>query len=185
MFKVQVILNAVWCRMQKIWLFIYIYFILLSCWSSLCPLLVRTWCPIVSFQINQTKLPLRPVDSRVLTRGPDFTPAFADFSRQLLGGRGAPVSDASTLISSTHSFSSWARDVCHKKYSAQSVNKSTFPPSLVVSSLVCLHGGHNLARSSWMSLWMIMCSCKRLRMLGNLVWREKHTQRTWKHKKHR
>lgn len=65
---------------------------------SLYPLLVKTWCHMVSFQINQTKLPIRPVDSRVLSRGPDFTPAFADFSRQLLGGRGAPVSDASYLF---------------------------------------------------------------------------------------
>ncbi|XP_017305983.1 eukaryotic translation initiation factor 4 gamma 3 isoform X2 [Ictalurus punctatus] len=46
---------------------------------------------VVLDKINQTKLPIRPVDSRVLSRGPDFTPAFADFSRQLLGGRGAPL----------------------------------------------------------------------------------------------
>ncbi|XP_034170013.2 eukaryotic translation initiation factor 4 gamma 3 isoform X3 [Pangasianodon hypophthalmus] len=46
---------------------------------------------VVLDKINQTKLPIRPVDPRVLSRGPDFTPAFADFSRQLLGGRGAPL----------------------------------------------------------------------------------------------
>ncbi|KAM9444218.1 eukaryotic translation initiation factor 4 gamma 3 [Clarias gariepinus] len=46
---------------------------------------------VVLDKINQTKLPTRPVDSRVLSRGPDFTPAFADFSRQLLGGRGGPL----------------------------------------------------------------------------------------------
>ncbi|KAK3512623.1 hypothetical protein QTP70_018636, partial [Hemibagrus guttatus] len=46
---------------------------------------------VVLDKINQTKLPLRPVDTRVVSRGPDFTPAFADFSRQLLGGRGAPL----------------------------------------------------------------------------------------------
>ncbi|XP_046730719.1 eukaryotic translation initiation factor 4 gamma 3 isoform X2 [Silurus meridionalis] len=46
---------------------------------------------VVLDKINQTKLPIRPIDPRVLSRGPDFTPAFADFSRQLLGGRGAPL----------------------------------------------------------------------------------------------
>ncbi|XP_060766148.1 eukaryotic translation initiation factor 4 gamma 3 isoform X3 [Neoarius graeffei] len=46
---------------------------------------------VVLDKINQTKLSIRPVDPRLLSRGPDFTPAFADFSRQLLGGRGAPL----------------------------------------------------------------------------------------------
>ncbi|KAL2104182.1 hypothetical protein ACEWY4_001050 [Coilia grayii] len=46
---------------------------------------------VVLDKINQNKLPLRPVDPRVIARGPDFTPAFADFSRQIPGGRGAPL----------------------------------------------------------------------------------------------
>uniref|UniRef100_A0A672UWL1 Eukaryotic translation initiation factor 4 gamma 3 n=1 Tax=Strigops habroptila TaxID=2489341 RepID=A0A672UWL1_STRHB len=38
-------------------------------------------------QVNQPKLPLRTLDPRILPRGPDFTPAFADFGRQSPGGR--------------------------------------------------------------------------------------------------
>ncbi|XP_058279335.1 eukaryotic translation initiation factor 4 gamma 3 isoform X7 [Hirundo rustica] len=38
-------------------------------------------------QISQPKLPLRTLDPRILPRGPDFTPAFADFGRQAPGGR--------------------------------------------------------------------------------------------------
>ncbi|XDV45940.1 hypothetical protein PO909_013939 [Leuciscus waleckii] len=45
---------------------------------------------VVLDKINQNKLPMRPVDPRVI-RGPDFTPAFADFGRQLQGGRGEPL----------------------------------------------------------------------------------------------
>ncbi|XP_025028211.1 eukaryotic translation initiation factor 4 gamma 3 isoform X12 [Python bivittatus] len=44
---------------------------------------------VVLDKINQPKLPLRTLDSRILARGPDFTPAFADFGRQVPGGRGA------------------------------------------------------------------------------------------------
>uniref|UniRef100_A0A8D0D3M8 Eukaryotic translation initiation factor 4 gamma 3 n=1 Tax=Sander lucioperca TaxID=283035 RepID=A0A8D0D3M8_SANLU len=47
---------------------------------------------VVLDKINQNKLPSRVVDSRVISRGPDFTPAFADFGRQMTGGRGAAVS---------------------------------------------------------------------------------------------
>uniref|UniRef100_A0A670ZV76 Eukaryotic translation initiation factor 4 gamma 3 n=1 Tax=Pseudonaja textilis TaxID=8673 RepID=A0A670ZV76_PSETE len=43
---------------------------------------------VVLDKINQPKLPLRTLDSRILARGPDFTPAFADFGRQVPGGRG-------------------------------------------------------------------------------------------------
>ncbi|KAJ8332711.1 hypothetical protein SKAU_G00425000 [Synaphobranchus kaupii] len=46
---------------------------------------------VVLDKINQNKLPMRSVDSRVISRGPDFTPAFADFGRQSSGGRGAPL----------------------------------------------------------------------------------------------
>uniref|UniRef100_A0A8C9WTT5 Eukaryotic translation initiation factor 4 gamma 3 n=1 Tax=Scleropages formosus TaxID=113540 RepID=A0A8C9WTT5_SCLFO len=46
---------------------------------------------VVLDKINQNKLPMRTMDSRVISRGPDFTPAFADFGRQLSGGRGAPA----------------------------------------------------------------------------------------------
>ncbi|XP_015152755.2 eukaryotic translation initiation factor 4 gamma 3 isoform X9 [Gallus gallus] len=43
-------------------------------------------------QVNQPKLPLRTLDPRILPRGPDFTPAFADFGRQPSGGRNVPGS---------------------------------------------------------------------------------------------
>uniref|UniRef100_A0A674F7X6 Eukaryotic translation initiation factor 4 gamma 3 n=1 Tax=Salmo trutta TaxID=8032 RepID=A0A674F7X6_SALTR len=42
---------------------------------------------VVLDKINQNKLPTRAVESRVISRGPDFTPAFADFGRQMSGGR--------------------------------------------------------------------------------------------------
>uniref|UniRef100_A0AAQ5YYT1 Eukaryotic translation initiation factor 4 gamma, 3a n=1 Tax=Amphiprion ocellaris TaxID=80972 RepID=A0AAQ5YYT1_AMPOC len=43
---------------------------------------------VVLDKMNQNKLPSRVVDSRVISRGPDFTPAFADFGRQMTVGRG-------------------------------------------------------------------------------------------------
>ncbi|XP_060056817.1 eukaryotic translation initiation factor 4 gamma 3 isoform X6 [Erinaceus europaeus] len=43
---------------------------------------------VVLDKINQPKLPLRTLDPRILPRGPDFTPAFADFGRQASGGKG-------------------------------------------------------------------------------------------------
>ncbi|XP_070759420.1 eukaryotic translation initiation factor 4 gamma 3-like [Enoplosus armatus] len=46
---------------------------------------------VVLDKINQNKLPSRVVDSRAISRGPDFTPAFADFGRQMTGGRGAAL----------------------------------------------------------------------------------------------
>ncbi|XP_056129104.1 eukaryotic translation initiation factor 4 gamma 3 isoform X2 [Lampris incognitus] len=46
---------------------------------------------VVLDKINQNKLPSRAVDSRVISRGPDFTPAFADFGRQITGGRGTSL----------------------------------------------------------------------------------------------
>ncbi|XP_017565077.1 eukaryotic translation initiation factor 4 gamma 3 isoform X5 [Pygocentrus nattereri] len=46
---------------------------------------------VVLDKINQNKLPLRQVDPRVISRGPDFTPAFADFGRVIPGSRGAPL----------------------------------------------------------------------------------------------
>uniref|UniRef100_A0A3Q3IIL8 Eukaryotic translation initiation factor 4 gamma, 3a n=1 Tax=Monopterus albus TaxID=43700 RepID=A0A3Q3IIL8_MONAL len=46
---------------------------------------------VVLDKMNQSKLPSRAVDSRVISRGPDFTPAFADFGRQMSGGRGAAL----------------------------------------------------------------------------------------------
>uniref|UniRef100_A0A8C2TG91 Eukaryotic translation initiation factor 4 gamma 3 n=1 Tax=Coturnix japonica TaxID=93934 RepID=A0A8C2TG91_COTJA len=42
---------------------------------------------VVLDKVNQPKLPLRTLDPRILPRGPDFTPAFADFGRQPSGGR--------------------------------------------------------------------------------------------------
>ncbi|XP_051515924.1 eukaryotic translation initiation factor 4 gamma 3-like isoform X4 [Myxocyprinus asiaticus] len=50
---------------------------------------------VVLDKINQNKLPNRPVDPRAISRGPDFTPAFADFGRQIPGGRGAPLLNVS------------------------------------------------------------------------------------------
>uniref|UniRef100_A0A8B9GRN8 Eukaryotic translation initiation factor 4 gamma 3 n=1 Tax=Amazona collaria TaxID=241587 RepID=A0A8B9GRN8_9PSIT len=44
---------------------------------------------VVLDKVNQPKLPLRTLDPRILPRGPDFTPAFADFGRQTPGGRNA------------------------------------------------------------------------------------------------
>lgn len=47
---------------------------------------------VVLDRINQTKVPLiRMVDPRLMIRGPDFTPAFADFTRQLPGMRGTAL----------------------------------------------------------------------------------------------
>uniref|UniRef100_A0A8C1U784 Eukaryotic translation initiation factor 4 gamma, 3a n=1 Tax=Cyprinus carpio TaxID=7962 RepID=A0A8C1U784_CYPCA len=48
---------------------------------------------VVLDKMNQNKLPLRSVDPRLISRGTpqDFTPAFADFSRQMPGGHGAPL----------------------------------------------------------------------------------------------
>ncbi|XP_041638609.1 eukaryotic translation initiation factor 4 gamma 3 isoform X3 [Cheilinus undulatus] len=46
---------------------------------------------VVLDKMNQNKLPSRVVDSRAISRGPDFTPAFADFGRQMTGGRGAAL----------------------------------------------------------------------------------------------
>nr|XP_056721138.1 eukaryotic translation initiation factor 4 gamma 3 [Euleptes europaea] len=47
---------------------------------------------VVLDKINQPKLTLRTLDPRILARGPDFTPAFADFGRQIPGGRATAVS---------------------------------------------------------------------------------------------
>ncbi|XP_059111229.1 eukaryotic translation initiation factor 4 gamma 3 isoform X6 [Peromyscus eremicus] len=46
---------------------------------------------VVLDKINQPRLPVRTLDPRILPRGPDFTPAFADFGRQTPGGRGVPL----------------------------------------------------------------------------------------------
>lgn len=51
---------------------------------------------VVLDKMNQNKLPSRVVDSRVISRGPDFTPAFADFGRQMTGGRGAALMNVSS-----------------------------------------------------------------------------------------
>ncbi|XP_040182669.1 eukaryotic translation initiation factor 4 gamma 3 isoform X5 [Rana temporaria] len=42
-------------------------------------------------EINQPKLPMRTLDTRMLQKGPDFTPAYADFGRLSPGGRGVPL----------------------------------------------------------------------------------------------
>ncbi|CAN2387968.1 Eukaryotic translation initiation factor 4 gamma 3 [Pristimantis euphronides] len=41
--------------------------------------------------INQPKLAVRTLDPRMLQKGPDFTPAYADFGRLAPGGRGVPL----------------------------------------------------------------------------------------------
>uniref|UniRef100_A0A3Q3L414 Eukaryotic translation initiation factor 4 gamma, 3a n=1 Tax=Mastacembelus armatus TaxID=205130 RepID=A0A3Q3L414_9TELE len=51
---------------------------------------------VVLDKMNQNKLPSRMVDTRVISRGPDFTPAFADFGRQMTGGRGAALMNIGT-----------------------------------------------------------------------------------------
>uniref|UniRef100_A0AAQ4RDT0 Eukaryotic translation initiation factor 4 gamma 3 n=1 Tax=Gasterosteus aculeatus aculeatus TaxID=481459 RepID=A0AAQ4RDT0_GASAC len=51
---------------------------------------------VVLDKINQNKLPPRVVDTRAISRGPDFTPAFADFGRQMTGGRGATMMNMGT-----------------------------------------------------------------------------------------
>ncbi|XP_034021749.1 LOW QUALITY PROTEIN: eukaryotic translation initiation factor 4 gamma 3 [Thalassophryne amazonica] len=51
---------------------------------------------VVLDKMNQNKLPSRVVDSRMISRGPDFTPAFADFGRQITGGRGVPLLNLGT-----------------------------------------------------------------------------------------
>ncbi|XP_076003211.1 eukaryotic translation initiation factor 4 gamma 3-like [Genypterus blacodes] len=51
---------------------------------------------VVLDNINQNKLPSRVVFSRVITSGPDFTPAFADLGRQMTGGRGAALMSMGT-----------------------------------------------------------------------------------------
>ncbi|KAM7030547.1 eukaryotic translation initiation factor 4 gamma 3 isoform 1-T5 [Acridotheres tristis] len=57
--------------------------------------------------VNQPKLPLRTLDPRILPRGPDFTPAFADFGRQATGGRN--VSGSACKVQSTPGLPSLAR----------------------------------------------------------------------------
>uniref|UniRef100_A0A669F360 Eukaryotic translation initiation factor 4 gamma 3 n=1 Tax=Oreochromis niloticus TaxID=8128 RepID=A0A669F360_ORENI len=61
---------------------------------------------VVLDKMNQNKLPSRAVDSRVISRGPDFTPAFADFGRQMSGGRSSAVSHTCTLYSVTQLYTS-------------------------------------------------------------------------------
>ncbi|XP_077386663.1 eukaryotic translation initiation factor 4 gamma 3 isoform X1 [Festucalex cinctus] len=51
---------------------------------------------VVLDKINQNKLPSRAADPRVISRGPDFTPAFADFGRQMSGARGAMLMSMGT-----------------------------------------------------------------------------------------
>uniref|UniRef100_A0A8C2IXG1 Eukaryotic translation initiation factor 4 gamma, 3a n=1 Tax=Cyprinus carpio TaxID=7962 RepID=A0A8C2IXG1_CYPCA len=67
---------------------------------------------VVLDKINQNKLPLRSVDPRLISRGTpqDFTPAFADFGRQMQGGHGAPVTivyilNHDTLLKAVNFFS--------------------------------------------------------------------------------
>ncbi|XP_061147126.1 eukaryotic translation initiation factor 4 gamma 3 isoform X3 [Syngnathus typhle] len=51
---------------------------------------------VVLDKMNQNKLPSRAVDPRVISRGPDFTPAFADFGRQMSSARGAMLMNMGT-----------------------------------------------------------------------------------------
>ncbi|XP_040279491.1 eukaryotic translation initiation factor 4 gamma 3 isoform X2 [Bufo bufo] len=46
---------------------------------------------VVLDKINQPKLAMRTLDPRMLQKGPDFTPAYADFGRLAPGGRGIPL----------------------------------------------------------------------------------------------
>ncbi|XP_061543106.1 eukaryotic translation initiation factor 4 gamma 3 isoform X3 [Phycodurus eques] len=51
---------------------------------------------VVLDKMNQNKLPSRALDARVISRGPDFTPAFADFGRQMSSARGAMLMNMGT-----------------------------------------------------------------------------------------
>ncbi|XP_061689117.1 eukaryotic translation initiation factor 4 gamma 3 isoform X4 [Syngnathoides biaculeatus] len=51
---------------------------------------------VVLDKMNQNKLPSRAVDPRVISRGPDFTPAFADFGRQMSSARGSMLMNMGT-----------------------------------------------------------------------------------------
>ncbi|NXN84194.1 IF4G3 factor, partial [Bombycilla garrulus] len=62
---------------------------------------------VVLDKVNQPKLPLRTLDPRILPRGPDFTPAFADFGRQAPGGRN--MSGSACKVQSTPGLPSLAR----------------------------------------------------------------------------
>ncbi|NWU00712.1 IF4G3 factor, partial [Urocynchramus pylzowi] len=62
---------------------------------------------VVLDKVSQPKLPLRTLDPRILPRGPDFTPAFADFGRQAPGGRN--VSGSACKVQSTPGLPSLAR----------------------------------------------------------------------------
>ncbi|NXW62524.1 IF4G3 factor, partial [Eurystomus gularis] len=62
---------------------------------------------VVLDKVNQPKLPLRTLDPRILPRGPDFTPAFADFGRQTPGGRN--VSGSACKVQSNPGLPSPAR----------------------------------------------------------------------------
>ncbi|NWY00474.1 IF4G3 factor, partial [Nothoprocta ornata] len=62
---------------------------------------------VVLDKVNQPKLPLRTLDPRILPRGPDFTPAFADFGRQTSGGRS--VSGSACKVQSNPGLPSLAR----------------------------------------------------------------------------
>ncbi|NXX77805.1 IF4G3 factor, partial [Urocolius indicus] len=62
---------------------------------------------VVLDKVNQPKLPLRTLDPRILPRGPDFTPAFADFGRQPSGGRN--VSGSACKVQSNPGLPSLAR----------------------------------------------------------------------------
>ncbi|NXT65586.1 IF4G3 factor, partial [Chaetops frenatus] len=62
---------------------------------------------VVLDKVNQPKLPMRTLDPRILPRGPDFTPAFADFGRQAPGGRN--VSGSACKVQSTPGLPSLAR----------------------------------------------------------------------------
>lgn len=73
-------------------------------------------CFCLTEQINQNKLPMRPIDPRVISRGPDFTPAFADFGRQLQGGRGAPVCPITRSITYSHTHTENNMELCLNNY---------------------------------------------------------------------
>ncbi|NWV01677.1 IF4G3 factor, partial [Upupa epops] len=62
---------------------------------------------VVLDKVNQPKLPLRTLDPRMLPRGPDFTPAFADFGRQTSSGRN--VSGSTCKVQSNPGLPSLAR----------------------------------------------------------------------------
>uniref|UniRef100_A0AAX7UGW8 Eukaryotic translation initiation factor 4 gamma, 3a n=1 Tax=Astatotilapia calliptera TaxID=8154 RepID=A0AAX7UGW8_ASTCA len=85
---------------------------------------------VVLDKMNQNKLPSRAVDSRVISRGPDFTPAFADFGRQMSGGRSSAVSH--TYIIGRNQLST----CCGSSINCHYIGQRRPPPRKIIMNVV-------------------------------------------------